>query len=173
MLKYRGLSVERDAPTHWPFTSSLACSIFNVSQLTAAHTGSLVRNPTHATTPAWQAHALVALLQSTGLPKMQRGGGGDPYCACNWVWHYWSDWGGICISLAGCTPAGAGWPLLPPLVAGPPGPGPWSPWGSVSEQRAWRGAAGFPCGCLPKGPTQQWLHYRASYRPRWLSRGSL
>lgn len=26
-----------DAPTHWPFTSHSACSIFNVSQLTAAH----------------------------------------------------------------------------------------------------------------------------------------
>lgn len=29
--------MRRDAPTHWPFTSCLACSIFNVSQLTAAH----------------------------------------------------------------------------------------------------------------------------------------
>lgn len=38
-----------------------ACSIFNVSQLTAAQTGSLVKNATHVTTPAWQAHALVVL----------------------------------------------------------------------------------------------------------------
>lgn len=67
-----GFPVERDAPTHWPFTSRSACSIFNVSQLTAAHTGSLVRNATHATTPDWQAHALVVLLLSAGLPNTLR-----------------------------------------------------------------------------------------------------
>lgn len=73
-----GLPVEEEAPTHWPFTSCLACSIFNVSQLTAAHTGSLVRNATHATTPAWQAHALVVLLLSTGLPNTpKRRGDGE------------------------------------------------------------------------------------------------
>lgn len=76
MLKYGGgLPEERDAPTHWPFTSCSGCSIFNVSQLTAAHTGSLVRNATHATTPAWQAHALVVLLLSSGLPNTPRGRG--------------------------------------------------------------------------------------------------
>lgn len=176
-----GLPVEREAPTHWPFTSCLACSIFNVSQLTAAHTGSLVRNATHATTPAWQAHALVVLLLSTGLPNTSRGreggwrrveGGGSPYSACDWAWHYWSDWGGICISPVGYVPAGACWRLLPPLVVGPPGPDPWSPWSSVSERRALRGATGFPCGCLPMGPTQERLGYRAPYRPR-LSCGSV
>lgn len=68
---------EMGAPAHWPFTSCSACSIFNVSQLTAAHTGSLVRNATHATTPAWQAHALVVLLSSAGLPNTsgEEGGG--------------------------------------------------------------------------------------------------
>lgn len=70
-----GLPVERDAPTHWPFTSCLACSIFNVSQLTAAHAGSLVKNATHATTPAWRAHALVVLLSRTGLPNTPRAKG--------------------------------------------------------------------------------------------------
>lgn len=73
-----------DAPTHWPLTSCLVCSIFNVSQLTAAHTGSLVRNATHATTPAWQAHALVVPLLSSGLPNTPSGGGGGgPYSACD------------------------------------------------------------------------------------------
>lgn len=163
MLKYGGLSVERDALTHWPFTSCLACSIFNVSQLTAAHTGSLVRNATHATTPAWQAHALVVLLLKTGLPNTPGGGGGDPYSACDWVWRYWSDWDDICISPAGYALAGAGWPLLPPLVAGPPGPG----------RRARRRGAGFPCGCSPTGLTQQWLHYGPHYTSRWLSGGSV
>lgn len=71
-----GFPEERDAPTQWPFTSCSACSIFNVSQLTAVHTGSLVRNATQATTPAWQAHALVVLLSSLGLPHTPRGGGG-------------------------------------------------------------------------------------------------
>lgn len=79
--------MEKDAPTHWPFTSCSACLIFNVSQLTAAHTGSLVRNATHATTPAWQAHALVVLSLSTGLPNTPKGGGGGggggPYSACD------------------------------------------------------------------------------------------
>lgn len=156
--------MERDAPTHWPFTSRLACSIFNVSQLTAAHTGSLVRNATHATTPAWQAHALVVLLLSSGLPntpKVRREGEGGPYSACDWVWRYWSDWGGICISPEGYVPAGAGWTLLPPLVTALPGQGPQSPWSS--------GAADFPCGCLLAGPTQR----RTPYRPRRPSCGSV
>lgn len=61
-VKLRGLPVEREAPTHWSFTSRSACSIFNVSQLTAAHTGSLVRNATHATTPASQEHASVVVV---------------------------------------------------------------------------------------------------------------
>lgn len=51
-----GLPERRDAATRWPFTSPAACSIFNVSQLTAALAGSLVRNATHASV-AWQAHA--------------------------------------------------------------------------------------------------------------------
>lgn len=81
-----GLPEERDAPTHWPFTSCSGCSIFNVSQLTAAHTGSLVRNATHATTPAWQAHALVVLLLSSGLPNTPRGGGGRRWpLQCLWL----------------------------------------------------------------------------------------
>lgn len=75
-MQYGGLPEERDAPTHWPFTSLSACSIFNVSQLTAAHTGSLVRNATHATIPDWQAHASVVLLLSSGLPNTPRGRGG-------------------------------------------------------------------------------------------------
>lgn len=66
-----GIPVVRDAPTHWPFISCVACSIFNGSQLTAAHTGSLVKNATHATTPAWQAHALVVLLLSTGAGPLR------------------------------------------------------------------------------------------------------
>lgn len=52
-----GLPERRDAATRWPFTSPAACSIFNVLQLTAALAGSLVRNATHASAPAWQAHA--------------------------------------------------------------------------------------------------------------------
>lgn len=70
-----GFQCRGDAPAHCPFTSCSACSIFNASQLTAAHTGSLVRNATHATTPAWQARALVVLLLSTGLPNTPRGRG--------------------------------------------------------------------------------------------------
>lgn len=56
-----------------PFTSCSACSIFNVSQLTAAHTGSLVKNATHASTPGCQAHASVVPLR-TG-PANTLGGG--------------------------------------------------------------------------------------------------
>lgn len=52
-----GLPEQRDAATRWPFTSPAACSIFNVSQLTAALAGSLVRNASHASAAAWQAHA--------------------------------------------------------------------------------------------------------------------
>lgn len=52
-----GLPEQRDSATRWPFTSPAACSIFNVSQLTAALAGSLVRNASHASAAAWQAHA--------------------------------------------------------------------------------------------------------------------
>lgn len=93
----------------------------------------------------------------------QRGGGGrgGPYSACDWVWRYWSDWGGICISPEGYVPAGAGWTLLTPLVAALPGQGPQSPWSS--------GAADFPCGCLLAGQTQR----QTPYRPRRPSCGSV
>jgi len=135
-----GLAVERDAPTHWPFTSCLACSIFNVSQLTAAHTGSLVRNATHTTTPAWQAHALVVLLSRTGLPNTPKGG--ERGVQCLWLWYlYFPGW---------LRSAGDARPLLPALVADPPGPGTPGANEARSQSRGlgvWGGgASGFPRG---------------------------
>lgn len=68
-------SGEGRSNTRGPSHFCSACLIFNVSQLTAAQAGSLVKNATHAATPAWQAHALVVLLLNTGLPNTARIGG--------------------------------------------------------------------------------------------------
>lgn len=67
-----------------PLTSCSACSIFNVSQLTAAHTGSLVKNATHASTPGCQAHALVVPLRTGPANTLRRRGGSDPL-HCLWL----------------------------------------------------------------------------------------
>lgn len=165
-----GLPEESDAPTHWPFTSLSVCSIFNVSQLTAAHTGSLVRNATHATTPDWQAHASVVLLLSSGLPNTPRGGvvalmltvtecGGTGVVS---VFH----WKAMCpLELAGLFRRPRSLPHLAQVSR--------AHGSSVWEEGARREAGGFLCGCLLTGQTQRQLHCRAPYWPRWPSCGSV
>lgn len=71
-----GLPERRDAATRWPFTSPAACSIFNVSQLTAALAGSLVRNASHASAVAWQAHASCCRARWPPNQTLWRGSGG-------------------------------------------------------------------------------------------------
>lgn len=174
-----GLPERRDAATRWPFTSPAACSIFNVSQLTAALAGSLVRNATHASV-AWQAHASDGVVVAPhGHQTKHRGGEEGAYGACDWEWRYWSDRSGICISLEDCVPAGSGWLLLPPLpplllaAASAGSPGLRCPSCSASEQRARWGAAGSLCGCSLRVQTRVVeLHYRAPYWPGRLSCGS-
>lgn len=140
------------APTRRPFTFCAACSIFNATQLTAAHAGPLVKNATHAAAAAWRVHALVLLGgRGTWRKVCVCGGGSGPYSACDRVWSYWRDQGGVCISPEGCVSAAAGRPLPEPPAADRPG------WGLRGPRR---GAAGFPCGCLQVGLTQQRLHYR-------------
>lgn len=168
-----GLPEHRDAATHWPFTSPAACSIFNVSQLTAGLAGSLARNATHASAAAWQAHA--SCCWALWPPNQTLWGQQGAYCAGDWTGRYWGDQSGICISLEDCASAGSGWllPLLPLRLLAAASAGQQEPrCPPASEQRAERRAAGCPHGCLLRVRTRAGLRCRALYWPGRLSCGS-